>query len=220
MAADTLLVQRMRDWLGEKERSRERRIPPERTLSQTFGVSRFEVRKALAVLEMEGRLSRQIGRGTFLVDVPESDAHILDIANRTSPVEAMQARLILEPELAKLAAVSATIAQVAELQALTKRIRKVTTWAEYMERDADLHNLIAEASDNTLLAELHATLNGVRKIVVWTRIDPQLQGPPPDYYSFAEHEAIVDAIARRDRTAAAEAMAKHISSTSALLFSG
>lgn len=219
METDVALVQRMRDWLVEKGQSREGRIPPERSLSQTFGVSRFEIRKALAVLEMEGRLSRQIGRGTFLVDAPEIDAHIVDLANRTSPVEAMQARLILEPELAKLAAVSATIAQVAELRTLTKRIRNVGTWAEYVALDADLHNLIAEASGNTLLKELHTILNGVRKIVVWTKIEPQLEGPPPDYHSFAEHDAIVEAIARRDRIAAGDAMARHINSTSAQLFS-
>ena len=42
------------------------RLPPERHLAAEFGVSRSEIRKALARMEAEGRLLRQVGRGTFI----------------------------------------------------------------------------------------------------------------------------------------------------------
>ena len=42
------------------------RLPTERSLAGEFGVTRTVVRHALAVLEAEGRISREVGRGTFL----------------------------------------------------------------------------------------------------------------------------------------------------------
>ena len=42
------------------------RLPTERQLAQDLGVSRAAVRHAMAVLQAEGRVSREVGRGTFL----------------------------------------------------------------------------------------------------------------------------------------------------------
>src|SRR5579859_5613939 len=42
------------------------RLPTERRLAVDLGVSRSAVRHALAVLQAEGRVSREVGRGTFL----------------------------------------------------------------------------------------------------------------------------------------------------------
>jgi DNA-binding FadR family transcriptional regulator len=60
---------------------------------------------------------------------------------------------------------------------------------------------------------LHKIMNAVRQVVVWRQLSPGFDGPPPDYHSFAEHEAIVAAIARRDRAAAKMAMRAHLTST-------
>jgi len=46
------------------------RLPTERELAVTLGVTRTSVRRALAVLEAEGRISREVGRGTFLREEP------------------------------------------------------------------------------------------------------------------------------------------------------
>ena len=42
------------------------RLPTERRLALDLGVSRSAVRHAMAVLQAEGRVSREVGRGTFL----------------------------------------------------------------------------------------------------------------------------------------------------------
>src|SRR5690242_18646268 len=42
------------------------RLPTERQLAQDLGVSRSAIRHALAVLQAEGHISREVGRGTFL----------------------------------------------------------------------------------------------------------------------------------------------------------
>ena len=85
------------------------RLPPERQLAAQFGVSRNEIRKALARLELDGRLSREVGRGTFIRAPAEAATSNLDaLRDSTSPRNAMEARLVLEPEIASLAAVNAT----------------------------------------------------------------------------------------------------------------
>src|SRR6185369_13200359 len=42
------------------------RMPPERSLASELGVGRRSLRRALEVLEREGRISRHQGRGTFI----------------------------------------------------------------------------------------------------------------------------------------------------------
>ena len=42
------------------------RLPTERQLALDLGVSRAAIRHAMALLQAEGRVSREVGRGTFL----------------------------------------------------------------------------------------------------------------------------------------------------------
>jgi DNA-binding FadR family transcriptional regulator len=205
------LLQQFREWLAVATLPSDGRLPPERKLAQQFGVNRAELRKAYAVLEAEGHLWRHVGKGTFVTNpAARGRSHIDDIADHTSPFEAMQARRIIEPELARLAALNATRGQIAEMRSLADKMRAARNWSEYEESDVRFHAKIAEASGNGLMAELHAILNGVRRAVVWGKLDIRPEGPSPDYHSFAEHDSIVDAIANRDRQGAAEAMDRHL----------
>jgi DNA-binding GntR family transcriptional regulator len=56
-------------------------------------------------------------------------------------------------------------------------------------------------------------MNAVRQVVVWRQLSLSVEGPPPDYHSFDEHDAIVSAIAKRDRSAVKLAMRAHLKST-------
>jgi GntR family transcriptional regulator, transcriptional repressor for pyruvate dehydrogenase complex len=191
------------------------RLPPERLLASEFGVSRSEVRKALARMEAEGRLSREVGRGTFIRSPATEDTSGLDSLQRTtSPREAMEARLLIEPELASLAAINATVKQIEIMHVLADQMRRSQTWAEYEQFDGRLHRLIAEAAGNKLLVAVHEIVNEVRRSVVWKWLDTRPSGPPADYSSFAEHEEIIGAIETHDRTGAMEAMRRHLRTTS------
>lgn len=212
-AGGSLLVQ-LRHWLSAAEVPESGRLPPERGLAERFQVTRAELRKALAVLETEGRLRRHVGRGTFLATargVPRT--RVDELAEGTTPRDAMQARLVVEPELARLAALNATTAQIAEMRSLCGQLRRVTSWRDYETIDARFHTLIAEASGSRLLLELHHIINGVRRKVVWGHLNVRPVGPSPDYHSFNEHDALVEAIANRDRRGAAEAMRQHLNAT-------
>lgn len=208
---------KMRNWLEGANLTEGTRLPPERLLAENLSVSRAELRKALLVLEAEGRVERHVGRGTFLRDPGKAalaDVTKLSVlAQRTGPHEAMTARLALEPELARLAALHATPRQITELRSLTEAMRAAPDWDTYEELDSRFHDLIAEATGNPLLLEVSRVVNGVRRAVVWSQLFLPTDGPAPEYHSFDEHDAIVTALERRDRAGARDAMRRHIQST-------
>jgi DNA-binding FadR family transcriptional regulator len=212
----------VRHWLSAVRLSADARLPPERELAKKFSVSRAELRKVLAVLEAEGQIQRHVGRGTFVVRPPEdspedSRPDSEDIAARTSPLAAMQARRVVEPELARLAALNATSAQFIEMRKLCSAMRRAPTWEAYAELDWQFHNLIAEATGNVLLVEIQRLLNGVRRFVVWGNLVKRAEGPPSDYHSFNEHEEILGAIQARDSDRAMRAMLAHLGGTQSQL---
>ena len=89
-------------------------------------------------------------------------------------------------------------------------MREATDWSTYESLDSQFHELIAVASGNPLLFELHRIVNAVRVSVVWARLDVAEAGPSEDYHSFAEHDAILQALQLRDRTGVWAAMRAHL----------
>ncbi len=217
MVNSTHLNTTIRHWLNGARMKAGDRLPAERELAEKFCVSRAELRKALAILEEEGLIIRHVGRGTFVTSLASSLPADEEIAGRTSPLAAMQARYSIEPELARLAALNATPAQISKMHQLTKNMRQAETWDAYADLDWQFHNVIAEATGNVLLIEIQRLLNDVRRFVVWSNLEKQLTGPPSDYHSFDEHEQIVAAIESRDSKGAMQAMLLHLGGTKSQL---
>ena len=212
-------LDRLRAFLGEVPL--DGRLPPERELAVALGVSRAELRKALAALERDGVLWRHVGKGTFLGSRPiDTVADVAAMTRRTNPAEVMQARLALEPEIVRLAALNATAADVAEMRGCIARTRQAETWRQYEAWDNRLHRTIGEAAQNGLLLGLLDTLNAVRRAVTWGRLRQEPLRPSPTHHSFAEHDEIVQAIADRDPARAAAAMRTHLRSVGRNLLSG
>ncbi len=211
-ASDATTLGRLRAYLARGGMP-DSRLPPERRLTEALGVSRTELRKALAVLEAEGQLWRHVGKGTFLGSRPlDTQADIAAITRRTNPAEVMKTRLLLEPEVARLAALNATPEQIAEMRVCLRKSREAGSWRQYEGWDNRLHRVIAEATQNNLLLALLDTLNAVRRTVAWGRLRANPVRPDPDHHSFAEHDAIVDAIVERDMARAAACMHRHLES--------
>lgn len=208
-------------WLAELGALPGERLPPERRLSETLGISRGELRKAMIALEVEGIVERHVGRGTFLRALCShrpSDAPLMArLAEVTNPHNAMMARLSLEPEIAGHAAIHATQRHLTEARGLADAMRSAGNWEEYEDLDARLHELIAIASGNPLLVELHRIVNEVRLSVVWSVLEKPQGGPPDDYHSFAEHDEIIFALEKRDSNAARTAMRNHLKSVRSFL---
>lgn len=206
------LVQ-LRAYLAQHDLPPDSRLPAERDLCETLGVSRGDLRKALAVLEREGQVWRHVGKGTFIGSGPiEETVAIAEISGRTNPADLMRARLIVEPEIAREAALHATQGDILAMRQSLAQTRAASTWRQYENLDNLLHRQIAHASRNTVLLGLFDVLNAIRRAVVWGRLRAEPARPPSDHHSFAEHDRIVDAIEERDLAGAAAAMRAHLQS--------
>ncbi len=209
LKADAVLIQ-LRAWLAARGEG-ETRLPPERQLCEELGIKRGELRKALALLESDGVIWRHVGKGTFLGARPLNDSINLDeIQRQTNPAEVMRTRLILEPALARDAALHASTDSIDEMQHCIDQMRSAQTWRQYEAQDNALHRQIARASGNMLALALFDALNAVRRGVAWSRDRKDIDRPPPDHHSFSDHDLIIGAIRARDVRGAEKAMLDHL----------
>ena len=197
------------------------RLPAERELTERLALTRTELRKALDTLEREGAVWRHVGKGTFLAEgdaAAASSDEIVDLGRKLTPFRMMRSRLVIEPAIAREAAINASGDDLRLMERAMNRTRDATTWAEYEEQDDLLHHHVATASDNLLLVALFEKLNLVRRAVSWGSVVRSSVRPSPTHTSFTEHDAIVAAIAARDADAAHDAMRTHLRSVSDRLF--
>src|SRR5436853_3007688 len=101
------------------------RLPPERDLAETFGVSRTSVRDAIRVLEMRGLVEPRHGEGTIVREVP-IDAIVSPLADALAMSKNLTAdlfdmRKMLEPPLARAAALRASDEDLTSLEAILER---------------------------------------------------------------------------------------------------
>src|SRR5262245_4387685 len=95
-------LSRLRRLIDDGAAASDGRIPPERELASELGIGRRSLRRALGVLENEGRISRQQGRGTFVREPGEPIGLPIDrVLEHTNPLEVMEVRLALEPLVAR-----------------------------------------------------------------------------------------------------------------------
>ena len=211
----------LRAYIAQGEFEHNDRLPAERELCETLGIARSELRKAFVILESEDAIWRHVGRGTFVGNRNGKGADFLSIAciaKRTTPREVMHARLVLEPMLAREAALQATAEHVEQLHDSCINAREATTWRQYESLDNQFHSLVTEATQNTPLITMYEQLNALRRTVVWGRLHRRTETPTPDHHSYAEHEAILAAIEQRDTDAAQARMKTHLVAVSNDMF--
>jgi DNA-binding FadR family transcriptional regulator len=201
----------LRAYLAQSDLPGNTKLPPERELVEILGVSRGDLRKALAVLESEGELWRHVGKGTFVGARPIDElSTVAAISGKTNPAEVMRTRLLIEPVIAREAALNATAEDIAEMRNCLKGAREARTWRFYENWDNRLHRTIAQSTHNVLMLAMFDTLNTVRRAVVWGRLRPAGDRPEPNHHSFAQHDALVSAIEDRDLRTAEFAMRTHL----------
>ena len=196
------------------------RLPPERELIVSLEMSRTTLRKALDALERDGAIWRHVGKGTFVAahGGQAGTGGLAELSQRVTPVQLMRARLALEPAIAQEAAINASSEAVTRIKLARDRAHDAPTWDAYEAQDDVLHRAIAEATQNVLLLSLFDQLNQVRRAVAWKTVIRHSARPARDHTSFAEHDAIADAIERRDPAAAHAAMRAHLGSVTSRLF--
>jgi GntR family transcriptional regulator, transcriptional repressor for pyruvate dehydrogenase complex len=189
----------------------EARLPAERELAAQLGLGRRGVRRALEVLEAEGRIWRQQGKGTFLGARPGEPTEMARaLGGQTNFYEVMEARLRLEPQLAFLAAIKASDAEVARMRALCTRIVELEDADARELWDGALHRQIARATGNRLLLGLFDVIDQIRQNDSWTELRERARRGRGTREYCEQHAAIVDAVAARDPGRAEAAMRRHI----------
>jgi DNA-binding FadR family transcriptional regulator len=215
----------IRHFLEEKRFRAQDRLPPERELAEALGLTRTQLRSGMKQLEAEGLIWRHVGRGTFFGSQPtKAPAQPAPAENSANPRELMEARIAIEPQLARLASTHATADDLIRLDRCLERAIAAPDARLFMTFDADLHLAVAEASHNTLLVDLFRSMNTVRHRVLWGRLDGDFLTPDLRKQYDGQHRGIVQAIARRDGTQAENLMRFHLETverqlmTVALLF--
>jgi len=163
---------------------------------------------------------RHVGKGTFVAASAEGDSFpaLERLSQAITPVQMMRARMSLEPAIAREAAANASTEAVDRLRIARDRAVLATTWQAYEDNDDAFHRSVAEATGNVLLVSLYDHLNQVHRAVAWRKVVRESEAPARDHPSFAEHDAILDAIEARDVQAAHAGMRGHLNSVSARLF--
>ncbi|UCG09431.1 MAG: FadR family transcriptional regulator [Desulfobacterales bacterium] len=192
------------------------KLPSERELAHIFGASRSSIREAIRALERSGFVvvKKGVQGGAFVIQKGNSKPmvdHLRDMLRlrQVSLEEILQARLIIEPEIAAEAARKATAKDIELLEEITRdQLRGFDSENPVMQYDRNprFHRIIAEMTGNQvfiiimqILMEIHAfrmnqfslDKKTIRKIT-------------------HQHDGIIEALKKKDEEKAFEEMKKHV----------
>jgi DNA-binding FadR family transcriptional regulator len=187
------------------------RLPPERELAASMGVSRSSLREALRALTIMGVTDMRHGDGTYVSSLEPAALMrpvglVLSLSD-AGLAELFEARKLVEPGLAALAAVRIGDDDARELLQRAEATEVALDDAEaFMWADIELHALIARAASNAVLSRL---LDSVASMGIASR---RRTGRLADVreQSTRDHREIAAAIAAHDAEAASAAMLRHL----------
>jgi GntR family transcriptional regulator, transcriptional repressor for pyruvate dehydrogenase complex len=184
-------------------------LPPERELAQQLGVSRTVVREATKRLERQGLLEVQHGVGIRFVDklyVPLRDSVELLLPAMAERLRQLaEARLVIEPGVARMAAERATSEHLAALRAAQQRLGTAIETAEAIDADLEFHRILARAAGNRILELVLESVGELGRASRQATIATTGIARAHEH-----HEQILQAIEHRNAHAAHDAMQMHV----------
>jgi DNA-binding FadR family transcriptional regulator len=184
------------------------KLPSERQLAQSLGVSRTTVREAIRVLEAEGYLSskRGAGGGISVLDQAQDEARLRPVLSQRMPEfeEAFDFRAAVEGAATRLAAQRRTTAELRVLREALTELGQSRETFRFRAADASFHMAVAEASRNRFMKQAIEEM----RVLIWVPIDEVIGSVFESAHDL--HSEIVEAIARRDGDAAEAAAIEHI----------
>lgn len=196
------------------------RLPSEAALAAEFGVSRPQLREALASLRERGYLKTINGWGT-MVQVPDWDAVtrtlerqvLLSREDDVDIAHIYEARRLIEVRCAELAAERITDGSLAVLEERLAELEAVRDDRDrYSDRDVAYHMAIAEASGNPLFPSM---LSGMLQLLL--KIVADSHGSEEVAVGMEGHWAVFRALRSRDPQQAAAAMQHHLDDSRRIL---
>jgi DNA-binding FadR family transcriptional regulator len=190
------------------------RLPAERDLASQLGVSRPSVREALIALEVEGVIEVRTGSGIYVRQPSETQPPPSPSSNTPAdwgPLEVMSARLVVEAEVAALAARHASKADRKAIRTAWQQMKQevaagqVPRWG-----DEAFHEAIASACGNSVLLDTVRRLWQARNGALFERLGDHFENPDSWLAAIEEHELVMQAIEAGDSPGARKAMQKHL----------
>ena len=184
------------------------RLPSERELATTLGVSRASLREAVIALELGGVVAVHSGSGVYVNQAPEGQA---DMPERgAGPFEVLKARRLIESEVCAMAARVASDSSIdAILDALLDMERKHDIYASNEEADRNFHLAIARATGNSAMVGSVDYLWAQRGRL-WHKLKERFQTEELRKETLQDHRRILAAIVARDPAGARRAMHAHL----------
>ena len=215
------IIERLREMIRQGELAPGDRLPPERALAQTFGVSRSNLRQAFQALAERHILESRQGHGTYLladIDAAVAGDAILEVMSEQRALlhDVLEFRRIMEPEIAALAAHRATPAALDRLKILVcDQQRSLLTGEEDDRFDAEFHQLLVAMTGNSVITQVVQAMQAIvdRSRATW------LQSRERRQLSIEGHLRIIDALEKKDADSVRQAMQEHIAAIEHHIFS-
>jgi DNA-binding FadR family transcriptional regulator len=191
------------------------KLPSERELAESFGVSRGAVREALRNLERTGLIALQAGAhgGAFIGQgdpglIGDSFRNLYQLGS-VSLDDLTEARLWLASTVVRIACARATEADLTALTAnvdAAERLLKAKRYDDKIDIHIEFHNLLARATGNAVMAMLMAALMEVMRDFA------HAAGGERNDLTIKARRRLLAALAERDADAAVTAMTEHLES--------
>jgi len=187
----------------------EERLPAERFLAEDFDVSRGTIRAVLQILEQQHLVTRQAGSGTYVSHRETTNQQ--EISSITSPIEMVEVRIAIEPQLVRLAIANASSRDLEELRDALRQCEACGGDSEKFARaDTAFHIALAHCSRNKLMYWLYERISEVRRHSQWRSMKSKLLTSDRINYYNSQHRALYEAIAARDTPTAVKLIKDHL----------
>ena len=203
------IVTRLRQAIIDGEYLDDERLPAERDLAKHFATSRGTVREALRRLEGMNLVTRRVGSGTFVTGERLPDEQ--DISDKTSPIELIDVRIAVEPQMVRMAVAHATARDLELMEQALHKLESCGRDREAFSRgDEEFHLTLAASTHNPLMVWLYQQINEVRNHTQWDRMKEKILTEDRITEYNRQHRALFAVLAGRDMHAALEIMSGHL----------
>ncbi len=196
------------------------KLPPERELVEQFDASRIAIREGLKSLETAGLVVIKPGSGVFVNEVSSkqlSESLSTILRYRKMPFrELTEARIVFEPEVARLAAERITPEDIRNLNDKIKEssdllIPDSTSASEKrIALNSEIHSIIAESTHNTIISLTMRTFFDVLKELTFGMTENLKQRFEISRFAVKDHRDILQALKSRNSELAYKFMLKHV----------
>ena len=181
------------------------KLPNEFEMAEQLNVGRGTIREAVKILVSRNVVEIKRGRGTFVSETPGLMDDPLGFAfmedKKSIALDICEVRMMIEPEIAALAALRATREQVEKIEEYAKEVEELFNQGKpYLEKDILFHAEIARATGNQVTTNLMPVIQSGISLFI----------DSIENKTIVTHREVLEAIKRHDPEGASEAMKRHL----------